>query len=224
MDIFDLIGPVMVGPSSSHTAGAARIGFVSRMLLGGEIARAKILLHGSFAETGRGHGTDRAIVAGLLGMREDDERIPNSFELAKERGLDFEIQSTTLRAAHPNSAKLELWGAGGAHIELIAASVGGGRIEIRELDGMALSFSAEKPTIIVSNEDQPGSVADVSQVLACEGINIATFQVSRNSRGGKAVMIIECDAAVSGRTMAHIRALPGILKAVYINASVEEGL
>lgn len=162
MDIFDLIGPVMVGPSSSHTAGAVRIGYVARKLLGEEPKSARITLHGSFAATGRGHGTDKAIVAGLLGMHPDDERIPRSFELAWEQGLDFSFELRELRAAHPNTARLDLTGKSGRRLSMTGASVGGGRIEVRELDGIALSFSAEKPTLIIRNEDQPGSISIVS--------------------------------------------------------------
>ena len=216
MDIFDLIGPVMVGPSSSHTAGAVRIGYVARKLLGEEPKSARITLHGSFAATGRGHGTDKAIVAGLLGMHPDDERIPRSFELAWEQGLDFSFELRELRAAHPNTARLDLAGESGKRLSMTGASVGGGRIEVRELDGIALSFSAEKPTLIIRNEDQPGSISIVSAVLANLGINIATFRVNRSSRGGTAVMVIECDATLSDDIAADIRRLPGILNAVCV--------
>lgn len=216
MDIFDLIGPIMVGPSSSHTAGAVRIGLVTRRLLGTEPLRAELLLHGSFADTGRGHGTDRALVAGLLGMEPDDERIPDSFEYARERGLKFHFGSCNLREAHPNSVLLRVEGADGHGIEVVGASIGGGRIQIRQLNGMPLCFSAEQPTLIVRNEDQPGSVADVSRLLAEHGINIATFQVNRSSRGGTAVMVIECDATLSDDIAEDIRRIPGILNAVCV--------
>lgn len=216
MDIFDLIGPIMVGPSSSHTAGAVRIGLVTRRLLGTEPLRAELLLHGSFADTGRGHGTDRALVAGLLGMEPDDERIPDSFEYARECGLKFHFGSCNLREAHPNSVLLRVEGADGHGVEVVGASIGGGRIQIRQLNGMPLCFSAEQPTLIVRNEDQPGSVADVSRLLAEHGINIATFQVNRSSRGGTAVMVIECDATLSDDIAEDIRRIPGILNAVCV--------
>lgn len=217
MDIFDLIGPIMVGPSSSHTAGAVRIGLVSRKLLGEEVQRAELYLHGSFADTGAGHGTDTALVAGLLGMEPDDERIPHSFEYAENVGLEFSFGVTELRAAHPNSVLLKLWGKSGAELEIVAASVGGGRIQIRRLGGMETCFSAEQPTLIIKNEDQPGSVADVSRVLAQRGINIGTFRVNRDGRGGCAVMVIECDAPISEDVVKYISSLPGILGAVCIN-------
>lgn len=217
MDIFDLIGPIMVGPSSSHTAGAVRIGLVSRKLLGEEVQRAELYLHGSFADTGAGHGTDKALIAGLLGMEPDDERIPHSFEYAENTGLEFSFGVTELRAAHPNSVLLKLRGKNGGEVEIVAASVGGGRIQIRRLGGMELCFTAEQPTLIIKNEDQPGSVADVSRVLAQRGINIGTFQVNRDGRGGCAVMVIECDAPISQDVVNYISSLPGILGAVCIN-------
>ena len=217
MDIFDLIGPIMVGPSSSHTAGAVRIGLVSRKLLGEEVRRAELYLHGSFADTGVGHGTDKALIAGLLGMEPDDERIPLSFACAEKAGLELTFGVTELRAAHPNSVLLKLWGKSGAELEIVAASVGGGRIQIRRLGGMETCFSAEQPTLIIKNEDQPGSVADVSRVLAQRGINIGTFRVNRDGRGGCAVMVIECDAPISQDVVNTISSLPGILGAVCIN-------
>ena len=217
MDIFDLIGPIMVGPSSSHTAGAVRIGLVSRKLLGEEVQRAELYLHGSFADTGAGHGTDTALIAGLLGMEPDDERIPHSFAYAEKAGLEFFFGVTELRAAHPNSVLLKLRGKSGTELEVVAASVGGGRIQIRRLGGMETCFSAEQPTLIIKNEDQPGSVADVSRVLAQRGINIGTFRVNRDGRGGCAVMVIECDAPISQDVVNYISSLPGILGAVCIN-------
>ena len=217
MDIFDLIGPIMVGPSSSHTAGAVRIGLVSRKLLGEPPAEAELYLYGSFADTGLGHGTDKALVAGLLGMEPDDERIPDSFRYAQETGLRFTFGTADLRAAHPNSVLLKLRGVSGACLEVTAASIGGGRIQIRRLGDLELCFSAEQPTLIVKNEDQPGSVADVSRVLAQHGINIGTFQVNRDSRGGSAVIVIECDAPIREDVVNYIASLPGILRAVCIN-------
>ena len=217
MDIFDLIGPIMVGPSSSHTAGAARIGLVGRKLLGEKPVKAEIYLHGSFAATGAGHGTDKALVAGLLGMAPDDERIPDSFNHAASEGLEFTFGTVNLRSAHPNSVLLKLWGEGGAYVETVAASIGGGRIEVRELSGMPLSFSAENPTLIVKNTDQPGSISDVSRLLAALHINIATFKVNRDSRGGQAIMVIECDAPINDFIIESISRIPGILKAVCIN-------
>lgn len=188
-----------------------------RESFGEEPKSARITLHGSFAATGRGHGTDKAIVAGLLGMHPDDERIPRSFELAWEQGLDFSFELRELRAAHPNTARLDLTGESGKRLSMTGASVGGGRIEVRELDGIALSFSAEKPTLIIRNEDQPGSISIVSAVLANLGINIATFHVNRSSRGGQAIMVIECDSPVPLSTVNTIAAMQGIISAAAVD-------
>lgn len=218
MDIFEIIGPIMVGPSSSHTAGAVRIGLVARKLLARPPIRAELLLHGSFAATGRGHGTDRALVAGLLGFEPDDTRIPDSFAYAEEAGLDFRFDTVQLRDAHPNSVLLRLWAEpDGAPMEVVGASIGGGRIEIREFNGIKLRFSAEAPTLIVKNRDNPGSVADVSYLISRRSINIATFQVNRSSRGGEAVMVIECDTPISPELITAIRSMPDIVDVVGIN-------
>ena len=164
MNIFDILGPVMVGPSSSHTAGAVRIGLIARRLLGGQPATAKITLSGSFAATGTGHGTDRALVAGLLGMKPDDIRIPDSFALAVEQGLAFTFDKTELKEAHPNTAILQLSTAGGRELEVQASSLGGGRIMVNKLDGINVTFNGDSPTLIVHNLDQPGHVAEVTSM------------------------------------------------------------
>ena len=163
MRLFDVLGPVMTGPSSSHTAGAVRIGSTARRLLGEQPAQAEILLYGSFAATGRGHGTDRALVAGLLGMQPDDDRIPNSFALAKAGGLHYKIGSINLRGAHPNTAVLRLVGVSGRKLEVVGASIGGGRINICQIDGITTNFGGDHNTLIVHNQDTPGHVAAVSE-------------------------------------------------------------
>lgn len=183
MNLLDIIGPVMVGPSSSHTAGAVKIGRVSRKLLAEEVADAKIYFHGSFLATGKGHGTDKAILAGLLGMQVDDPRIPESFTMAKESGMSFTLEGIDLGDVHPNSVKMNLTGKSGRTLEVIAASVGGGQIRICELDGLTANFSGDYPTLIVHNIDQPGHVAEVTSMLAHKSVNIATMQLYRESRG-----------------------------------------
>ena len=147
MNILDIIGPVMVGPSSSHTAGAVRIGLVAGKLLAEPIKEAQIHLHGSFWATGSGHGTDRAIVAGLLGLAVDDARIPHSFELADEAGMKFSFDHVELVDAHPNTVKLNLTGVNGSVLEVVAASIGGGRIRVCEIDGLPANFEGDYPTL-----------------------------------------------------------------------------
>ena len=153
MNIYDILGPVMVGPSSSHTAGAVRIGLITRRLLGAAPVHAEIFLSGSFAATGTGHGTDRALIAGLLGMQPDDLRIPESFAVAAEQGLTFTFQNVQMRNAHPNTVRLKLTGANGRALDIVAESVGGGRIRIRSIDGIETNFSGEHNTLIVHNQD-----------------------------------------------------------------------
>ena len=159
LDIFEILGPIMVGPSSSHTAGAVRIGRMARTLLGEPPVKADIGLYGSFAETGRGHGTDRALVAGLLGMKPDDLRIPESFSVAKEQGLSFVFHPAELREAHPNTAVLTVEGASGKKTKVQAASIGGGRIRVDQLDGVAVDFTGIFNTLIVRHMDVPGELA-----------------------------------------------------------------
>ena len=196
MNLYDIIGPVMVGPSSSHTAGAVKIGYVSRKLMAQPIVKAQILLYGSFLATGKGHGTQIAIVAGLLGMKTDDCRIPDSFRLAGEAGMEISFGEAELKDAHPNSAQLILTGADGRQLEIVGESIGGSRINIASIDGLSANFSGDYPTLIVHNLDQPGHVAEVTSMLSHKSVNIATMQLYRAGRGGHAVMVIECDQEV----------------------------
>ena len=221
MNLLDIIGPVMVGPSSSHTAGALRIGRVNRKLLAEEVKEAKIYFHGSFLATGKGHGTDKALIAGLLGMQVDDPAIPDSFRIAEKREMRFSLEGIDLGDVHPNSVKMNLTGISGRTLEVIAASIGGGRIQICELDGITANFSGDYPTLIVHNIDQPGHVTEVTSMLAHKGVNIATMQLYRKSRGGNAVMVIECDQEVPKESLAWLERLEGILKVTY-GSLVEE--
>lgn len=196
LDIFEILGPVMVGPSSSHTAGAVRIGLMARTLLGGTPKQAHIALHGSFAETGLGHGTDRALIAGLLGMRPDDLRIPHSFSIAREQGMEFDFREVQLKEAHPNTAVLELTGPEGERLKLQASSVGGGRIHADYLDDIAVDFTGDFNTLIIHSVDISGELAEVTGILSDGGINIANMSVFRSRRGGKVLMVIETDQCV----------------------------
>lgn len=220
MNLFDIVGPVMVGPSSSHTAGAVKIGNVSRKLLAQPIKKADIFFHGSFLATGKGHGTDRALVAGLLGYAVDDPKIPHSFELAEEAGMEFHVGGIDLGDAHPNSVKLILTGLDGRTLEIVAASIGGGQIMICELDGLTANFGGDYPTLIVHNLDQPGHVTEVTSMLAHKGVNIAAMQLYRAKRGGNAVMVLECDQEVPQESITWLEHLEGIIKVTYL--SLEE--
>ena len=222
MNIFDIMGPVMVGPSSSHTAGAARIGLITRRLLGSQPVSARLLLHGSFAATGKGHGTDRALVAGLLGLAPDDPDLPRSFALAKEAGMEVAVDTVTLRGAHPNTVVLQVTGAGGRSMEVNASSLGGGRVRVNAIDGLEASFTGDHPTLIIRNEDRPGAVAEVSAALSRRQVNIAAMQLYRNMRGGLAVMVIESDQPIWGAAVDELRGLPGIVSVTYLEMEEAE--
>lgn len=216
MDIFDIIGPVMVGPSSSHTAGAVRIGYIAGKLMGEPIAKAEILLYGSFLATGKGHGTRKALVAGLLGMKPDDMRIPNSFEIAKEHGIEVVFGESILREAHPNTAQILLTSVTGKKLEIVGESLGGSRINIAQIDGITTNFSGDYPTLVVHNMDQPGHVAEVTSMLAHKSVNIATMQLYRANRGGNSVMVLECVQEVPDDGINWLRHAEGVVKVTYL--------
>lgn len=217
MNLLDIIGPVMVGPSSSHTAGAVKIGRVSRKLLGDKVKEAQIYFHGSFLATGKGHGTDKALIAGLLGMQVDDPEIPESFAAANRAGMQFTISGIDLGDVHPNSVKMNLTGESGRSLEVVAASVGGGQIKICEMDGLTVNFSGDYPTLIVHNIDQPGHVTEVTSMLAHKSVNIAAMQLYRAGRGTNAVMVLECDQEVPAESIKWLERMEGILKVTYLS-------
>ncbi|MBQ3533081.1 MAG: L-serine ammonia-lyase, iron-sulfur-dependent subunit beta [Oscillospiraceae bacterium] len=222
MDIFDILGPVMVGPSSSHTAGAVRIGYMARALLGAAPVKAEVHLHGSFAETGAGHGTDRAIIGGLLGMKPDDLRIPFAFDEAEKAGLDYGIDTVELREAHPNTALIEVWDKTGRRLELQAASLGGGRIMVNRLDGIAVNFTGDYNTLLIRNQDAYGEVAAVTGQLSRMRINVANMSLCRHKRGGDALMVIETDQHLRPLQVDTLRRLNGILSVTYYDKEEDE--
>ncbi len=210
VSLLDIIGPVMVGPSSSHTAGACRLGLLARGLVGGTPERATIELHGSFARTGEGHGTDKAIVAGLMGFRPDDDRIRTALEIAEHEGLAYAFEKTTLEEeAHPNSVRITLE-RGERSAVMIGSSLGAGRVLITRIDGFPVEVSGNYHTIVLVAEDVRGSIARIATVIAEEGVNIATLRLSRQQRGGDAFMVIELDDAPSEQVRDHVRALPWV--------------
>ena len=221
MNIFEVVGPVMVGPSSSHTAGAVKIGYISGRLLGEPLERVRINLYGSFLATGEGHGTKKALVAGLLGMQTDDTRIPQALELARKQGISVEFGRASLKEAHPNTAQLILQGISGRSLEVVGQSLGGSRINIASLDGIDTNFSGDYPTLVVHNQDQPGHVAQVTSTLSDHGVNIAYMQLYRSNRGGEAVMVVECDQEVPQDLLAGLRETAGIRKVTYLGMTGE---
>nr|WP_066460398.1 L-serine ammonia-lyase, iron-sulfur-dependent subunit beta [Anaerotruncus rubiinfantis] len=211
MKVFDIVGPVMIGPSSSHTAGAVRIGRIAYALLGEKAVRADIRLHGSFAKTYKGHGTDKALVAGIMGMKPDDPRIRKSLELAKEQGLEVSIRPEFFENAHPNTALIILIGESGGQVRVQGASVGGGNILITEVNGMPVEITGQYATLIVLHRDAPGTIAQVTELIASLGVNICNFRLSREQKGGTAVMTIEVDGQVGKELNACIRQLPNVI-------------
>ncbi len=210
MNVFDILGPVMIGPSSSHTAGAARIGRITLALLGAPAVRADILLHGSFAKTYRGHGTDKALIAGIMGMETDDERIRFAPELAQDAGLQVNISTGEIEGAHPNTARITLTDAEGRQVSLQGSSIGGGNILITQVNGMEVQITGQYPTLIVLHRDAPGTIAAVTEVVAETGANICSFRLSREAKGGDAVMNIELDSLTNRSLKEQIQALPNI--------------
>jgi L-serine dehydratase len=210
VSLLDIIGPVMVGPSSSHTAGACRIGLFARGLVDGQPETARVELHGSFARTGVGHGTDRAIAGGLLGFMPDDERLRESLELAAGAGLGITFQNTRLRGDHhPNTTRLTVR-RGELQAVVTGSSLGAGRILITEIDGFAVEVTGAFPTLVFIAQDVPGIIAAVSTVLAREGDNIATMRVSRRQKGGEAIHIYELDQPASAQAIEVLRTIPGV--------------
>lgn len=219
MNIFDIIGPVMIGPSSSHTAGAARIGYVARKILAKEPVKAEIKLAGSFAETYLGHGTDRALIAGILGMKPDHADLPNSLAIAKERKLEYSFKTVKLPKAHPNTAIVRLYAKDGDMTEIEGASVGGGNILITRLNGMESAFTGQYNTLIIPHKDTYGVIAAVTNALAEFHINIGNFRLTRQGKGNKAIMTLELDGDMTREQLSVLRGLPNVLHVVYLHAN-----
>lgn len=222
MDLFDVIGPVMIGPSSSHTAGAARIGRITRLLLGSEPVRARIGLYGSFQKTYKGHGTDKALLGGLMGLAVDSLKLRKSLELAQERGLEYSFYDVELRGAHPNTVLLDVDGADGRHIQVQSASVGGGEIRVQAIDGLEAGFSGHENTLVITHHDTPGMIASISGLVAANQLNIATMKVFRRSLGGEALVALELDGAASAALIDALRALKGVYHVAYLAAGEDD--
>jgi L-serine dehydratase len=209
VSLLDIIGPVMVGPSSSHTAGACRLGLIARCLVGGTPQRARVELHGSFARTGEGHGTDKAIVGGLMGFRPDDERIRTALEIAEREGLHYAFEKTKLGEedqVHPNSVRITVE-RGDRKSVMLGSSLGAGRILVAEIDGFPVEVTGSYHTIVLVAEDVRGSIAKIATILAERGLNIATLRLTRKERGGDAFMVIELDELPDEKARDDIRGL-----------------
>ena len=215
--VFDMIGPVMIGPSSSHTAGVVRIARAALKLLGGIPESADIVFYNSFARTYEGHGSDRAIIAGLLDYRTDDKRIKDSLELAKAQGLKYHFKSVgNASALHPNTIKLNLQ-LGDRKIEVVGESKGGGVINISEINGFKAHFSANLYTLVIFADDVKGSIAFLATVLAGDDCNIATMSVSRKGKNDLACLVIEIDTGMKPVTLAYVRSLSWVKEVIYLS-------
>lgn len=214
--VFDMLGPIMVGPSSSHTAGAVRLGLMAGKILGNTVSEARILLHGSFAETGKGHGTHLALIAGLLGMQPDDERIRMAPKLAEESGLTVTFENTNLGEVHPNSVQFNLKDKGGERAQITGCSIGGGRILVTEVNHFSVEFTGEYPTLVLQYADSPGMIAEITKILAGARINIAQMRVSREGKGRRALAVIETDERIKAEVLQEIEKLAKIDRVMFI--------
>lgn len=211
ISIMSVIGPVMIGPSSSHTAGAARLGAAARSICGQEFDRAEFGLHGSFAKTYRGHGTDLALLAGVLGMAPDDERIPEAFTIANRQGLKYRFYEKELEDVHENAVRIRFFKGEKLLASIIGSSIGGGRIMVNELNGCRIDLSAEYPTLVINHRDVKGVISHITGVLAEESYNVGTLKLTRNTRGDQAWSIIELDEPINGQLPGRIKQLPDVL-------------
>ena len=219
MNVFDIIGPVMIGPSSSHTAGAVRIGRVANKLMDGQTPeKLEIILSGSFAQTYRGHGTDRALLAGIMGYHSYSEEIRDALEIAKERGISYEFIKRDIPGAHPNTARITYTLTDGSTGSAQAASVGGGNIRVDLINDMHVDFSGESNTLLVMHQDRPGVIAAVTTLMRWEyaDLNICNFHLSRERRGGNAIMTIEIDNMPPAALIQDIRQLEHVTNALLI--------
>ncbi len=211
-----MIGPVMIGPSSSHTAGVVRIGRTARKILGETPERAEIIFYNSFARTYEGHGSDLAIIAGLLDLKTDDKRIKESFTLAADRGLEYKFRSVANASTlHPNTIRLKI-AKGNREIEIVGESRGGGLINIAEVDGFKADFSANLHTLIITAADVKGSIAFIADVLAHDDCNIATMSVSRKGKHDLACLVIEMDSGLKPVTLEYLKSLSWVKTIIYI--------
>lgn len=216
MNVFDIIGPIMIGPSSSHTAGAVRIGKTAALLMENPIVEADILLHGSFAKTYKGHGTDKALVGGILKMDPEDIRIRNSLDIAKRKGIKVTFRTGELENAHPNTAVITLRDAQGNSLSVQGASVGGGNIVINHINNMEVYFTGQYPTLIILHEDIPGAIAEVTGYVAKFSVNICNFRYNRQEKGGLAIMTIEMDNELDESINEVIRQMPYVINSILL--------
>lgn len=219
MNVFDIIGPVMIGPSSSHTAGAVRLGRVANKLIDNrKLSKVEITLSGSFAQTYKGHGTDRALLAGIMGYHSYSPEIRDALAIARDRGIAFEFIKEDIKGAHPNTARIHYYLEDGGEGEMQGASVGGGNILVNQIDGMKVEFNGENNTILVMHRDKPGVIAAVTQLMHFEyaELNISSFHLTRQRKGGDAIMTIEIDGQPPENLIGAIRNIENVTNAILV--------
>lgn len=222
ISIFEVSGPVMIGPSSSHTAGAARLARIARLIAVEPFTHVSFGLYGSFAKTYKGHGTDRALVAGALGICEDDERLIDAFDIADRLGIRYEFYEADLEDMHENSVKITFTAASGKKTEVIGSSIGGAQVLIRRINGFDTEFSAQLNTLVICQQDKPGVIKSVSGKLSENDINIAVMRLSRRARGDIACCIIETDDRIPDHVVRELQSIQNVNSVQAIHIS-EEG-
>ncbi len=215
-NVFSIIGPAMIGPSSSHTAGAVRIGRFARQLLGEVPAEAHICFYGSFAETYQGHGTDLAVAGGILDYRTDDERIRESLQIAEETGIKLDFTTGVQPGTHPNTVKIALAGEN-RKVEVTGASIGGGNIAIQGINGFEVKCSGELPTLVIEHADRQGMLAGITALFSRADVNIGYIITDRKGRTEEALTVVEADGAIPGALIEAVKKLPHVSRTAYID-------
>ena len=209
ISLFEVIGPNMVGPSSSHTAGAVSMALLARKVFPAEITKVEFTMYGSFAKTYRGHGTDRALLGGIMGFETDDLRIRDSLSIAKERNLDYHFSiGQDTGEEHPNTADIDMTGVNGERLFVRGVSIGGGKVKIVRLNQIDVDFTGEYSTLIISQTDRPGVVAHITKVLSEREVNIAFMRLFREEKGAKAFTVVESDERIPDEVVERIRENP----------------
>ena len=222
--VFDIIGPIMIGPSSSHTAGAARLARIASIIAGSNIKKVEFWLHGSFAQTYKGHGTDKALVAGILGMEPWDENLRKSFEIAEKNGIEIKFTEGDLGDVHPNTVKFIITKQNNHVTEVTGSSIGGGNILIFNIDGQEVDFTGERPTLLTQHRDLPGVVSKISSIFYDENMNIGNMKVYRSGKGKTATMALETDSVISEEIINKINQIEEIQNVKFINPTIEGGM
>lgn len=216
VSILDVMGPVMVGPSSSHTAGTARLGRVAREILDEDPTAVDFYLHPPLAATYRGHGSDFALAGGAIGLNVDDPRIPEALRIAEQMGVEVAFHDEDLGEVHPNTVRVEIKGPN-RQAEIVGSSIGGGVIEVFQINGFQTRFKGDSPTLLLFYRDRPGMISEVTKVIAEEGINIASLYCSRKQRGKEAFMQIDVDSPISDHALQRICSVEDVAEARYLD-------